>query len=54
MVLSFTLGVMVIFVGFGYIIALINDNLLTNRKNVRAVFAVAGAISLIVGGEILL
>jgi ABC-type nickel/cobalt efflux system permease component RcnA len=54
MVLSFTIGVMVIFISFGYIIALINDNLLTSRRNVRAVFAVAGSISLIVGGEILI
>ncbi|BBG66385.1 nickel and cobalt efflux transporter rcnA [Hydrogenimonas sp.] len=49
MVVSFTLGVMVVFMGFGYIVSLINDNLLTSRRNVRAAFATAGALSLVVG-----
>ncbi len=53
MVLSFTLGVMVIFMGFGFFLALVNDNLLTNRRNVRAAFATAGAVSLLVGGQML-
>ncbi len=54
MVLSFTMGVMLIFMGFGYLIALVNDNLLTSRRNVRAAFATAGAVSLIVGLQILI
>jgi ABC-type nickel/cobalt efflux system permease component RcnA len=53
MVLSFTAGVMLIFITFGYIIALINDNLLTSQKNVKRVFATAGVISLVVGSSIL-
>ncbi|BDY12491.1 hypothetical protein [Hydrogenimonas cancrithermarum] len=53
MVLSFTLGVMLVFMGFGYFIALINDNLLTSRRNVRTAFATAGAVSLLVGSQIL-
>ncbi|WP_457598440.1 hypothetical protein [Hydrogenimonas sp.] len=54
MVFSFTLGVMTIFMGFGFFLALINDNLLTSRRNVRAAFAVAGAVSLIVGSQMLI
>jgi len=54
MVLAFTLGVMSIFLLFGYIIALINDNLLTSRRNVRVIFGLAGVISLIVGAQIAL
>lgn len=54
MVLSFTLGVMLIFMLFGYGVSLINDNLLTSKRNVRLAFAAAGAISLIVGSQMLL
>jgi cytochrome c biogenesis protein CcdA len=53
MVFSFTAGVMLIFITFGYLIALINDNLLTSQKNVKRVFAAAGVISLVVGSSIL-
>jgi ABC-type nickel/cobalt efflux system permease component RcnA len=53
MVLAFTLGVMLIFMGFGYFIALVNDNLLVSRRNVRLAFATAGVLSLAVGGEML-
>ncbi len=53
MVLAFTAGVMLVFMGFGYIVALINDNLLTSRRNVRLAFATAGAVSLIVGSQML-
>ncbi|WP_456451397.1 hypothetical protein [Hydrogenimonas sp.] len=54
MVLAFTLGVMLVFMGFGYLVALINDNLLTSRRNVRLAFATAGAVSLLVGSQMLL
>ena len=54
MVLSFTMGVMLVFMGFGYVVALVNDNLLTSKRNVRLAFATAGAVSLIVGGQMLL
>ena len=53
MVAAFTAGVMVIFLAFGLIILFINENLLTTQKNVRRIFATAGAISLIVGGAML-
>lgn len=54
MVLAFTLGVMIIFVGFGAIILYINTNLLTNKKNIRAIFTTAGVVSLLVGSNMLL
>jgi ABC-type nickel/cobalt efflux system permease component RcnA len=53
MVLSFTAGVMLVFVIFGFLLALVNDNLLTTRKNVRVAFATAGIISLVVGSSML-
>ena len=54
MVLAFTLGVMVIFLGFGGLILYINKNLLNSQKNVRRVFSIAGIISVIVGTNFLL
>ncbi|WP_353661404.1 hypothetical protein [Hydrogenimonas sp. SS33] len=54
MVLAFTLGVMSVFMIFGYMISLINDNLLTSKRNVRLAFATAGAVSLVVGSQMLL
>jgi ABC-type nickel/cobalt efflux system permease component RcnA len=54
MVLAFTAGVMVIFMGFGYLIGLINDNFLVSKRNVRLAFATAGAVSLVVGSQMLL
>jgi ABC-type nickel/cobalt efflux system permease component RcnA len=54
MVLAFTAGVMVIFMGFGYLIGLINDNLLVSKRNVRLAFATAGAVSLVVGSQMIL
>ncbi len=53
MVLSFTAGVMLIFMVFGYFISLINDNLLTSKRNVRVAFALAGAVSLVVGSQMI-
>jgi len=54
MVLAFTVGVMLIFIGFGFFILFINKNLLTSKQNVRKVFATAGVASLIVGSNMLL
>ena len=54
MVFAFTLGVMMIFVGFGFLILYINQNFLGNLANVRKVFATAGLVSLVVGTNILL
>ena len=54
LVLAFTAGVMLIFVGFGAVILYINQNLLTSQTNVRRVFATAGVVSLVVGTNIFL
>jgi ABC-type nickel/cobalt efflux system permease component RcnA len=54
MVLAFTAGVMMIFVSFGLLILYINQNFLSNLKNVRRTFTAAGVISLVVGTNILL
>lgn len=54
LVAAFTAGVMLIFVGFGLIIAYINEQLLNNIKNVKRVFTIAGVISLVVGANILI
>lgn len=54
LVLAFTLGVMIIFIGFGTFILYINNNLLKSKQNIRRVFTVAGVISLVVGSNILL
>jgi ABC-type nickel/cobalt efflux system permease component RcnA len=51
MVASFTLGVMVVFLVFGYILGLVNENLLRTKENVRLAFATAGVLSLVVGGS---
>lgn len=54
LVFAFTLGVMAIFVGFGFVILYINQNLLNNKTNIRRVFGTAGVISLVVGSNMLL
>ncbi len=54
LVFAFTLGVMMIFVGFGFLILYLNQNFLGNIKNVRRTFTIAGIISLVVGTNILL
>lgn len=54
LVFAFTLGVMAIFVGFGFVILYINQNLLNNKSNIRKVFGTAGVISLVVGANMLL
>ena len=54
MVGAFTAGVMVVFVGFGFVILTINKHLLDSLSNVRRVFATAGVVSLIVGTNILI
>ena len=54
MVLAFTLGVMLIFIGFGAVILYINNNLLKSVKNIKRVFTFAGLVSLVVGSNILL
>ena len=54
MVGAFTAGVMLIFLSFGYIISLINENYLRSKKNVKIAFATAGVISLVVGAQMLI
>lgn len=54
MVLAFSLGVMVIFIGFGSVILYINKNLLNSKQNLRRVFATAGVVSVVVGSNMLL
>jgi len=54
MILSFTLGVMSIFVGFGVVILYINKNLLNSKQNLKRVFATAGVVSIVVGSSMLL
>jgi ABC-type nickel/cobalt efflux system permease component RcnA len=54
MVFAFSLGVMVIFVGFGSVILYINKNLLNSKQNLKRVFATAGVISVVVGSNMLL
>lgn len=53
LVAAFTLGVMVIFVGFGSVILYVNENLLNSKDNIRKVFAGAGIISLVVGSNMI-
>ena len=54
MVLAFSLGVMIIFLGFGTVILYINKNLLNNKQNLKRVFGTAGVVSLVVGSNMLL
>lgn len=54
MVLSFTFGVMLIFLLFGYFLGLVNENLLQTKRNVRIAFACAGIVSILVGSSILI
>jgi hypothetical protein len=54
MVLAFTLGVMIIFVGFGGVILYINQNLLHSKQNLKRVFATAGLVSVLVGSNMII
>jgi len=53
MVLAFVLGVSIVFVSFGVIILYLNKEFLTNKTNVRRIFATAGLVSLGVGTNML-
>lgn len=54
MVLSFSLGVLMVFMLFGLLIAYVNDNLLNSQKSVRNIFGIAGLVSVLVGSNMLL
>jgi len=53
MIIAFALGVMVIFIGFGFVINFINTNFLNSQKNIKIIFASTGMISFIVGSNVL-
>ena len=54
MVLSFTMGVMVVFMIFGYFLGIVNDSLAKTQKGVKVAYAIAGMVSLIVGSSMIL
>lgn len=54
MIGAFTAGVMLIFVGFGFVILYFNNHFLSSLRNVRRAFTAAGVVSLVVGTNILL
>ncbi len=54
LVAAFTVGVMLVFGAFGFLILYINQNFLGNLTNVRRAFTAAGVISLVVGTNILI
>jgi ABC-type nickel/cobalt efflux system permease component RcnA len=54
MVAAFTLGVMLVFGAFGFMMLYVNQNFLGNLTNVRRAFATAGVVSLVVGTNILI
>ncbi|HFD14207.1 MAG TPA: hypothetical protein ENJ34_02785, partial [Epsilonproteobacteria bacterium] len=54
MIGAFTSGVMLIFVGFGFVILYFNNHFLSSLSNVRRAFTAAGVVSLVVGTNILL
>ncbi len=54
MVLAFIAGVSLVFVSFGGVILYLNREFLTNKKNIRRVFATAGIVSVAVGTNMLL
>lgn len=54
MVAAFTVGVMLVFGAFGFLMLYINQNFLGSLANVRRAFAAAGVVSLVVGTNILI
>lgn len=54
MVMAFVLGVSIVFISFGGVILYLNKEFLTNKTNVRRVFATAGVISVAVGANMIL
>ncbi len=53
MIVAFIAGVMVVFLTFGWVILWINNDILTNIKNVRRAFTTVGILSLLVSGNML-
>lgn len=54
MVLAFVVGVSIVFVAFGGVVLYLNKEFLTNKTNVRRVFATAGLVSVAVGANMIL
>ena len=54
MVLAFIVGVSIVFVSFGGVVLYLNKEFLTNKTNVRRVFASAGVVSVLVGANMVL
>lgn len=54
MVFAFTVGVSIIFIGFGAVILYINKNILHSQKNITRIFTGVGTISIAVGLNMLL
>ena len=54
MVMAFVLGVSLVFIGFGFIINYINENVLNTTKNIKRVFTTAGIVSILVGTNMIL
>lgn len=53
MVLSFSLGVILVFISFGMIVSAFNHYLLKSTRNVRSAFAIAGGTSVLIGTSML-
>ena len=53
-IMAFVLGVSFVFIGFGFIINHINENLLNSTKNIKRVFTTAGIVSILVGSNMIL
>ena len=54
MVMAFIVGVSIVFISFGGVILYLNKEFLTNKTNVRRVFATAGVVSVAVGANMIL
>jgi len=54
MIFAFVAGVSFVFISFGLVILQLNRHLLSNIKNVRVTFSLAGLISILVGSQMLL
>jgi nickel/cobalt exporter len=54
LVLAFVMGVSVVFIGFGYLLNFVNENLLSSQRRLRGMYGFAGALSVLVGGNMIL
>jgi len=54
MIAMFSMGAMLVFMSFGFLILYINENLLSNKKSVRMAFTIVGVSSILVGSNMLI